>query len=113
MDIETQLPLTEPAFFILLALSSGPQYGYAIMKDTVLLSHGRVQMSTSTLYGAIKRLRDLDWITYSVVESGIENGRERKVYQLTDLGRNILKAEGARLQSLAALAQKAGESVSP
>jgi PadR family transcriptional regulator PadR len=113
MDIQTHLPLTEPTFFILLALAPGPQYGYAIMKETAALSNGRLQMSTSTLYGAIRRLRDQGWIVRSVAESGLEKGRERKAYQLTDLGRRILNAETARLQSLAALAHQAGAGVSP
>ena len=113
MDVQNHLPLTEPTFFILLALTPGPQYGYAIMKETAALSNGRVQMSASTLYGAIKRLRDQGWIARSAAESGIEKGRERKAYQLTDQGRRILNAETARLQSLATMAQQAGASVAP
>ena len=113
MDIQSELPLTEPTFFILLALAPGPQHGYAIMKETAALSNGRVQMSTSTLYGAIKRLRDQGWIVRSAEESGIEKGRERKAYQLTNQGRRVLIAETARLQSLAALAQRAGVGVVP
>ena len=113
MDVQTHLPLTESTFFILLTLAPGPQYGYAIMKKAAVLSNGRVQMSASTLYGAIKRLRDLDWITRSEAESGIENGRERKAYQLTDQGRRILNAETERLQSLVDLAQEARVGVSP
>jgi len=34
MNIQTKLPLTEPTFFILLVLASGPQHGYAIMKES-------------------------------------------------------------------------------
>jgi DNA-binding PadR family transcriptional regulator len=113
MDIQTNLPLTEPTFFILIALAPGPQHGYAIMKETALLSDGRVRLSTSTLYGAIKRLLDQGWIERSAADSGIENGRERKAYRLTDLGRRILNAETARLQSLVSMAQQAGAGFSP
>jgi DNA-binding PadR family transcriptional regulator len=107
MNIETNLPLTEPTFFILLVLASGPQHGYAIMKETAALSDGRVRLSTSTLYEAIKRLLNLDWIERSPAASGIEKGRERKAYKLTNLGRLIVSAETARLQSLVSLAQQA------
>ena len=113
MAVQSHLPLTEPTFFILLVLAPGPQHGYAIMKQTAALSNGRVQMSTSTLYGAIKRLRDQGWISRSVAGSGVEDGRERKAYQLTDQGRRILSAETARLRSLVALAQHAGAGVAP
>jgi PadR family transcriptional regulator PadR len=112
MNIQTKLPLTEPTFFILLVLASGPQHGYAIMKETAALSDGRIRLSTSTLYEAIKRLLDLGWIERSPAASGIERGRERKAYKLTDLGRRILNAETARLQSLVSLAQQAEIGVS-
>lgn len=113
MDVQSHLPLTEPTFFILLALAPGPQHGYAIMKETATLSDGRVQLSTSTLYGAIKRLLDLGWIERAEEASGVENGRERKAYRLTEQGRRILKAETARLQSLVTMAEQAGAGVSP
>jgi len=109
MDVQSYLPLREPTFFILLALVPGPQHGYAIMKETADLSDGRVRLSTSTLYGAIKRLLDQRWIERAPVASGVENGRERKAYQLTDMGRRILNAETVRLQSLVTVAQQAQE----
>ena len=61
-DILSRLPLREPTFFILLSLSPGPKHGYAILKEVEALSDGRVRLSTGTLYGAIKRLLDDDWI---------------------------------------------------
>jgi DNA-binding PadR family transcriptional regulator len=39
----------------------------------------------------------------------VENGRERKAYQLTELGLTILNAETARLQSLVTVAKQARE----
>jgi len=113
MDIQSHLPLTEPTFFILLTLAPSPQHGYAIMKKTAALSDGRVQLSTSTLYGAIKRLLDQGWIERAEEESGVENGRERKAYRLTDLGRRLLNAETVRLQSLVAVAKQAEGSITP
>ena len=108
MNVQSVLPLTEPVFFILLSLAPGPCHGYAIMKETAVLSDGRVRLSTSTLYGAIKRLLDQGWIERAPAESGLENGRESKAYRLTELGRRILNAETARLQSLVAAAHQSG-----
>lgn len=113
MDTQPFLPLTEPVFFILLSLVHGPQHGYAMLKDTAVASHGRVQLSTSTLYSAIKRLLEQGWIERADAESGVANGRERKAYQLTEQGRHILNAEIARLQSLVAVANQVGAIVSP
>ncbi len=47
---------------ILLSLAPGPKHGYAILKEVETLSDGRVKLSTGTLYGAIERLLDQDWI---------------------------------------------------
>jgi DNA-binding PadR family transcriptional regulator len=106
MPIESRLPLTETTFFILLSLAPGPRHGYAILKDVQALSEGRIQLSTGTLYGAIKRLLDLGWIAH--VPDPLPNGtdRQRKAYALTRLGRRALEAETARLASLVAKASK-------
>ncbi len=104
--IQEFLPLTEPVFFILLSLAPGPRHGYAIMKETAVLSEGRVQMSTSTLYGAIKRLLEQGLIKRVEEDGGQENGRIRKAYTLTDLGRRILQAEVARMESLVTTAKQ-------
>ena len=103
-DILSRMPLREPTFFILLSLSPGPKHGYAIMKEVESLSEARVKLSTGTLYGGIKRLLDQGWIHR--VENPIPNGtdRERKSYELTELGRRALNAEIARLRKLVSVA---------
>ncbi len=105
MDIEANLPLREATFLVLLSLASGPRHGYAIMKDTEILSKGRVKLSTGTLYGAIKRLLDREWIRRVDINVDMENTRIRKEYELTDLGRRIFEAEVVRLESLVTIAR--------
>ncbi len=110
LDPNSTPPLTEAAFFILLSLAPKPKHGYAIMKEVETLSQQRVILSTGTLYGAIKRLLEQGWIepvaeTDSLAPHLVESKRVRKAYGLTDLGRSILQAETARLQSLVAVAQ--------
>ncbi len=61
-EIHSNLPLTETTYFILLSLAPGPRHGYSIMKDVLQLSSGRVELSTGTLYSALKRLLDQNWI---------------------------------------------------
>ncbi len=104
-NIYSQLPLREPTFFILLSLSPGAKHGYAIMKEVEELSDHRVTLSTGTLYGAIKRLLDQEWIRR--VDDPLPNhtDRDRKAYELTHLGRRILNAEVDRLEKLVSLAQ--------
>ena len=104
MDVETKLPLSEATLLILLSLAPQPRHGYAIMKDVAALSDGRVQLSTGTLYGALKRLLDQGWIER--FDETVVDGRERKAYRLTDLGRRILNAETVRMQALLTAAQQ-------
>ena len=105
LEVHDQLPLTEATFFILLSLASGAQHGYAIMKDVAELSDNRVRLSAGTLYGALARLREQEWIERLEGAEPDEAGHPRKAYQLTGLGRRILNAETRRLQSLVALAR--------
>jgi DNA-binding PadR family transcriptional regulator len=105
IDANQFLPLTETTFYLLLTIASGPRHGYAILKDVQELSGGRIILSTGTLYGAIKRLVEQEWIER--IESLVpdETGRPRKEYQLTDLGQRIFQAELNRMKKLVATAQ--------
>ena len=113
MGYEENLPLSEAVFFILLSLLPGPKHGYAIMKDVEALSNMRVSLSTGTLYGALKRLLEAGWVQ-RVEDEQNGSSRKRKAYSLTQLGKGILEAETARMQSLVAMTQKrsSGEGVS-
>ena len=104
-EVEIYLPLSEVTSYILLSLAPGPRHGYAIMKDVQAVSKERVVLSTGTLYGAIKRLLEQEWIERVDDPHQNSSGRERKVYQLTELGRSILKAEVHRMNRLVAAAQ--------
>ena len=104
-EFQSQLPLTEATYFILLSLAPSPRHGYAIMKDVHNLSYGRVTLSTGTLYTALKRLLDTGWIRRVDEADAAANGRRRKDYQLTDLGEHILQAEVQRLKGLVSAAR--------
>ena len=104
-DIQSNLPLTETTYFILLSLAPGPNHGYAIMKDVRQLSQERVRLSTGTLYSALKRLLEQGWIRRAEVTEKATDGRDRKSYSLTQIGCSILEAEVQRLQSLVSLAK--------
>jgi len=104
-DPLSNLPLREPTFLILLSLAPGPRHGYAILKEVETLSEGRVKLSTGTLYGAIERLLEQGWIHR--VDDPIPNdtNRERKAYELTEIGKKVLDAEISRLKKLVSVAQ--------
>src|SRR5438876_8122915 len=84
------LPLTEPVLLILLSLAEQPRHGYSILKDVEQMSAGRVVLSTGTLYGALRRLLDEEWIERLKEE---ESSRGRQAYRLTAKGRRNLQLE--------------------
>lgn len=105
MNVQDQIPLQETTFFILLSLSRQPKHGYAILQDVAQLSNGRIQLSTGTLYGALRRMLDQGWIDRFDEATGTVNGRMRKAYRITDLGQKILNADVARMQDMITTAQ--------
>lgn len=106
MDSEQNLPLAEATFFIMLSLMPVPRHGYSIMKAVEEMSQGRVQLSTGTLYGALKRMLEQAWIERYEAADDNDNGRIRKTYRLTELGRRILNAEIARMDTLVTTARQ-------
>lgn len=99
MESQEYLPLTETSFFILLSLATAPKHGYAIMKEVETMSEARVVLATGTLYSALRRMLDDGWIE-RLEDTPVINGRERKLYRLTEYGRSILQAEIDRLRKL-------------
>lgn len=95
------LPLTEPVLLILLSLAGQHRHGYSILKDVERMSDGRVVLSTGTLYGALRRLLDDEWIE-RVDEK--EGSRGRQSYRLTASGRRNLRLEVNRMRQLTRLA---------
>ena len=95
------LPLTEPVLLILLSLAEEPRHGYSILKDVEQMSEGRVCLSTGTLYGALRRLLEDDWIQR--VEQK-DTSRGKQAYRLTARGRRNLQFEVDRMKQLTRLA---------
>lgn len=90
-------PLTESYFYILLCLYGGPMHGYGIMRRTEELSGGRVKIGSGTMYGATSNMMKKGWIEECMDISG---GERRRMYTLTESGREALAAERARLAEL-------------
>ena len=95
------LPLTEPVLLILLSLAEQPRHGYSILKDVEQISDGRVVLSTGTLYGALRRLLEDEWIERIEEE---DTSRGRQAYRLTARGRRNLQLEVGRMKHLTRLA---------
>jgi DNA-binding PadR family transcriptional regulator len=90
-------PITEPVLLILASLASEPRHGYALMKDIETLSRGRVRITTGTLYGALRRLLEDQWIERF---DQPDTSRDKQAYKLTVEGRRRLDAEIERMKQL-------------
>jgi DNA-binding PadR family transcriptional regulator len=103
-DPHSLLPLTPAMFHVLVALADGPTHGYAIMKEVERLTDGTVRLSTGTLYGIIKRL-----LADGLIREGTARSRDdarRRTYELTPFGRDVARAEAARLEQTLAIARR-------
>jgi DNA-binding PadR family transcriptional regulator len=100
-DPQSLLPLTPAMFHVLVALADGQSHGYAILKEVEQLTGGEVRLSTGTLYGIIKRL-----LAEGLVREQSTDDPRRRAYQLTAFGREVARAEAARLDEMLAMARR-------
>lgn len=75
-------------FFILCVLYKQPLHGYEIAKRVESVTRGCCTPGEGTIYPV---LRDFEAGGYVTVETEMVQGRERKVYALTDLGREAFR----------------------
>ncbi len=100
-------PLTPAVFHILLALSSGEQHGYGIMKQVEVDSQGKVNMGAGTLYGSLKRMLDAGLVKESDKRIDPEMDDERRIYyRITGVGEKALAAELERYRHIVGVAKK-------
>jgi DNA-binding PadR family transcriptional regulator len=97
-------PLTPLEFHVLLALSDGPQHGYAIGKLVEERSDGQLKPGTGSLYQVLRRLRETGLIT-PVPAPARESDARRQYFRLSAEGRKTARAEAARMEGLVSLAR--------
>jgi len=83
--------LTEPMFYILLALRE-ECCGVDIMEKVTLLSHGRLRIGPGTLYSMLQKFE-----SNKIIRQTRFSGRQ-KWYIVTDNGRKMLEEEIERLK---------------
>jgi DNA-binding PadR family transcriptional regulator len=81
--------MTDPTLLVLASLADGDKHGYAIMED--IQRFAGVRLGPGTLYGAITRLEEREWI------APVDSDDRRQPYRLTSAGRHYLQE---RLTSL-------------
>lgn len=87
------LPMTEAAYYILISLTK-PRHGYGIMQHVKELTNGRIKIGAGTMYGNLSRMEK-----ESLIKSIAEEDR-KKIYEVSEKGKIILKMEIERLEEL-------------
>lgn len=104
--VEDFLPLKQNSLHVLIAVAGDQRHGYAIRKDVERRSDGRIRLWPTTLYRTIAELLDSGLLEDDPVGDPVDDDRNRKLYRLTRLGRRVLAAEVARLESVVSEARR-------
>lgn len=94
--MESNIPLTEAFFYILLSVRE-PNHGYGIIQEVTEITENRVVLGPGTLYGAINSLLSKKMIK---LYSEDKESRRKKEYLITDKGKEIFALEVGRLNEL-------------
>ena len=87
------LPLTEAAYYVLISLNK-PRHGYGIMQHVDEITNGRINIGAGTMYGNLSRM-EKEGLINPVAEED-----RKKIYEISEKGKIILKLELARLEEL-------------
>lgn len=92
-------------FHILLSLGEGERHGYALKREIVKRTSGKLKLGPGVLYGSINKMLDLGLIeeTNERPDPHLDDER-RRYYRITTLGRQVARAEAARMRELAEMA---------
>ena len=96
------VPMTETGFYILLCLRS-PNHGYGIVQKVKEITGNEVILGPGTMYGSLSKM-EKDGLIQFVCEED-----KRKIYQITDLGTEVLELELKRIRRLYRNAQEGME----
>jgi DNA-binding PadR family transcriptional regulator len=96
-------PLSPLEFHILLVLTQGQLYGYAIKQGVEEQSRQSISPEIGSLYRSLARLMERGWVEESQSppqEEGPRRGKPRRYYSITSEGLAAAKAEGRRLKGV-------------
>ena len=96
MDAHTRkvyVPMTETGFYILFCLQT-PNHGYGIVQRVEKLTDGEIRLAPGTMYGTLSKMEKDGIIRFAREED------KRKIYEITELGKEVLQLELKRIRRL-------------
>lgn len=93
-------------FFVLRVLMDGPSHGYDIARAVERVTAGCCSPTAGGLYPVLKELESGGYVTG---EAEVVSGRGRRVYTLTDKGRQAFRTGAAAWADITAALQETGQ----
>lgn len=93
MDAHTRkvyVPMTETGFYILFCLQK-ENHGYGIVHTVERMTGGEIRLAPGTMYGSLSKMEKDGVIRF------VREEEKRKIYVITDLGREVLDLERKRI----------------
>ena len=87
------VPMTETGFYILFCLQE-EMHGYNIVQKVEKMTEGEIRISPGTMYGSLGKMEKDGLIRF------IREEEKRKIYHITELGREVLELEKKRIRRL-------------
>ena len=87
------IPMTETAFYILLCLRK-PNHGYGIVQAVEKMTGGEIKLAPGTMYGSLSKMEKDGVIRF------VREEEKRKIYEITQLGTEVLQLEKKRIERL-------------
>ena len=87
------VPMTETSFYILYCLQN-EMHGYGIVEKVKNLTEGEIVISPGTMYGSLSKMEKDGLIEF------VREEEKRKIYIITDLGKEVLNLEYRRIKRL-------------
>lgn len=104
-SVDNLLPLSPAVFHILLSLGEGDRHGYALKREIAKRTNGKLKLGPGVLYGSINKMLELGLIEESAERPDPHlDDERRRYYRITTFGRQVARAEAARMRQLADMA---------
>ncbi len=87
------VPMTETGFYILLCLRE-ENHGYGIVQKVREMTNEEIILAPGTMYGSLSKMEKDGLIRF------IREEEKRKIYVITDLGKEVLAIEMKRIERL-------------
>lgn len=100
MDATELIPMNPRDYLILFSLTEGERHGYGIVKEVEEDSAGQVRIDPANLYRAVRRMISTGVVEECEAPPDADGPDRRKYYRITDLGREAVRLEAARLAEL-------------